>query len=341
MSVVPAAPPRNRTLPRDLARGWYVATTSAGVRRRPRPVVVAGRELVVWRAGAGDAVVMDRFCPHQGAALELGTIVDGALRCPFHHWRFDTGGSCVAAPSTRRIPAGVSAVVHPSRELYGYVWVWIGSAEPEYPPPDFPHLEPGAPAHRRYSFQQYTSASARRILENGFDVPHFPVVHGIAADLQLDWSPWCDEHTLAARLTVESLPLPSPLDRVMSIRWLCLNLRSTPSYQTLTFELNGTPVAHELLALTPSEQGATTLRGWTVVPRSPGLLGTAAVFWGYRLQHWLGTRSDLRIYRDVEETDGSVNTADDAGVLRFRQFYRRWSGHGGHQDTAKRARGTV
>ena len=328
MGLAPARglPPRNLTRPPGLARGWYVASTSADVRRRPRTVIVAGRELVVWRTAGCAPVIMDRFCPHQGAALELGTVVDGALRCVFHHWRFGADGACVAAPATRRVPDGASARVHPAWEGYGYIWVWTGSAEPEYPPPNFPHLEPGAAAHRRYSFRRETNASARRVLENGFDVPHFPDVHGIAADLELSWYDPGDAYTLAARLTVDSLDLPAPVDRFLSIDHLCLDLRSTPSYQTLTFELDGTPVAHELLALTPSEEASTTLRGWTVVPRTRGLLGTAPVFWGYRLQHWLGTQADLRIYRDAVETDGSINTSDDEGVLRFRQFYRRWSG---------------
>jgi nitrite reductase/ring-hydroxylating ferredoxin subunit len=294
--------------------------------------VVAGRELVVWRTDAGDPVVMERFCPHQGAALELGVVVGAALRCPFHHWQFDASGSCVAAPTVRRRPDNARAVVFPSGEVHGYVWTWVGSAVPEYPLPEFPHLGTDAAPHRRYSFRQSTTASPRRVLENGFDVPHFPVVHGIAADLALEWTSWSNEHMLAARLNVDSLDLPAPLGRVLKIERLSLDLRSTPSYQTLTFELNGIPVAHELLTLTPVELGATTLRGWTVMPRSPGLLGTAPAFWAYRLQHWLGTRSDLRIYRDAEETDGSINTADDEGVLRFRQFYRRWSAPGGQPD---------
>lgn len=330
MSLAPVRgqPPRDLERPRELARGWYVAESSARVGRRPRAVAVAGDELVVWRTGEGAAVVMDRFCPHQGAALELGRVVDGALRCAFHHWRFDGDGTCVAAPATRRVPRGASARVRPSWEGLGFVWTWVGSAIPEYPPPDFPHLGREKPAHRCYGFVFDTNASARRVLENGFDVPHFSVVHGIAGDLRLTWDDDVDKHTIGARLTVDSIALPAPLNRLPDLGRLCLHLRSTPSYQMLTFELNDRPVAHELLALTPVAQGATTMRGWTVVPRAGGLLGSAPVFWGYRLQHWWGTRADLRIYQDAEETDGSINTADDEGVLRFRKFHRRWTGGG-------------
>ncbi|MET7319027.1 Rieske 2Fe-2S domain-containing protein [Streptomyces sp. NPDC005549] len=322
-------PPRDLEAPRDLARGWYVAERSTRVGRRPRPAVVAGTEVVVWRTGDGAAVVMDRFCPHQGAALELGRVVDGDLRCAFHHWRFDGEGTCVAAPSTRRVPRGTTARVHPSWEGLGYVWTWRGSAVPEYPPPDFPHLGPAAPAHRRYRFAFDTNATARRVLENGFDLPHFPVVHGIAGDLRLTWDAEENKHTMGARITTDSIALPAPLDRRPGgLGRLCLHLRSTPSYQVLTFELDDRPVAHELLAVTPVARDRTTMHGWTVVPRAGGLLGSAPVFWAYRLQHWWGTRADLRIYRDAEETDGSINTPDDEGVLRFRQFHRHWTGRG-------------
>lgn len=29
------------------------------------------------------------LCPHQGNPLQLGTVVDGAIQCPFHGYRFD------------------------------------------------------------------------------------------------------------------------------------------------------------------------------------------------------------------------------------------------------------
>lgn len=157
-------------------------------------------------------------------------------------------------------------------------------------------------------------------------MPHFAVVHGIDADLQLSWRRDTEPHLIAARLTAESIRLPSPIDRLMTIGPLCLDLQSTASYQILTFELDGVPVAHELLALTPGTVDSTTMRGWTVMPRAKGVLGSGAAFWGYRLQHRQGTRSDLRVYRNAVATDGSINTADDEGVLRFRQFYRGWLG---------------
>ncbi len=37
----------------------------------------------------GDYFAIDDFCPHQGASLAAGYIVDGcAVACAWHHWRF-------------------------------------------------------------------------------------------------------------------------------------------------------------------------------------------------------------------------------------------------------------
>jgi nitrite reductase/ring-hydroxylating ferredoxin subunit len=36
----------------------------------------------------GAHYAIDNVCPHAGAALERGTVVDGVLFCPLHHWGF-------------------------------------------------------------------------------------------------------------------------------------------------------------------------------------------------------------------------------------------------------------
>src|SRR5437870_2386164 len=58
---------------------------------------LAGHELVIFRTKSGQPCVMDAFCPHLGAHLGLGgTVVSEEIRCLFHHFRFDTSGTCVA-----------------------------------------------------------------------------------------------------------------------------------------------------------------------------------------------------------------------------------------------------
>ncbi|MEE7449551.1 Rieske (2Fe-2S) protein [Methylobacterium radiotolerans] len=52
------------------------------------PVTVAGRQLILVRAGAR-IVAAERACPHEGADLARGRCVAGRLLCPRHRASFD------------------------------------------------------------------------------------------------------------------------------------------------------------------------------------------------------------------------------------------------------------
>src|SRR4051812_45876125 len=71
--------------------GWYLLAESGSV--QPGDVVPLryfGKDLVLFRTDAGEAVVLDAHCPHLGAHLGHGGTVEGeAIRCPFHSWRFE------------------------------------------------------------------------------------------------------------------------------------------------------------------------------------------------------------------------------------------------------------
>lgn len=334
-AAVAVTPGRASSRP-ELAAGWYVALPSGRLGRRPVPLELFGTPVVAWRDGAGAPAVMGRRCPHQGADLSLGRVVEGSLRCPFHHWRFDAAGACVEASGAARIPAGARVRSYPVAERYGFVWAWYGGGEPLYDVPDFPALDGALGPVRRYGFSYRTPVPPRRVLENAFDPAHFRFVHGLPRRTSPEFSWLTDPAVTAvngapigagawvgARLDVPMRPRVVPARMAAGLA-LSLVVDGWPGGQRLTFQLGDRAIAQELLAITPVRPGLTLFQGWTVMPRSRGPLGSAPMLWAYRYQHRQGTLQDLKIYREAAPTDGSVNEPQDQGVLRFRKYYEGW-----------------
>ena len=78
-----------------------------------------GTRVILYRDATGRAVVQGAFCPHLGADLSVGQVVEGQIRCAYHHWRFDCAGTCVDIPAGDRIPPGARIPTYPSAEAWG------------------------------------------------------------------------------------------------------------------------------------------------------------------------------------------------------------------------------
>ncbi len=54
---------------------------------------VGSRRVALFRH-AGRVHAIDDQCPHQGASLGMGVVLDGEVTCPWHAWHFDLGSGC-------------------------------------------------------------------------------------------------------------------------------------------------------------------------------------------------------------------------------------------------------
>src|SRR5688572_11605354 len=104
--VAPYRPSRPAT---DASDGWSRVAEVTELRGDgPFAASVDGVDLVVVRA-RGELRVYEGHCPHQGALLAEGELVDGALVCRNHHWRFDaaTGQRAGGKQCLRACPSQV------------------------------------------------------------------------------------------------------------------------------------------------------------------------------------------------------------------------------------------
>ncbi|WP_317930247.1 aromatic ring-hydroxylating dioxygenase subunit alpha [Halioxenophilus sp. WMMB6] len=131
-------------------------------------------ELLIWRHQGQLAVVLDQ-CPHRGAKLSLGQVVDGLVHCPYHGWQFDQQGNCLLRPAQPTItPSARSALKSFAVcERYGVIWVCLGDAE--RPVPEFVGLDDDYELVITGPYRVNTSAP--RAIENFIDMAHFSFIH--------------------------------------------------------------------------------------------------------------------------------------------------------------------
>ena len=156
--------------------GWFAIAFSSEL---PARGVLSrrcfGEEVVVFRDEQGAVAVLDAYCPHMGAHLgHGGTVQDGAIRCPFHGFRFNKSGACVHAYGGK--PPRVSTKSFPVVERNGAIFVWH-HGKGEAPSWEVPAV----------SFEGWSDVKGETLpirthvqetAENSVDVGHFAAVHG-------------------------------------------------------------------------------------------------------------------------------------------------------------------
>ena len=181
---------RPRRMPRvqagaepDFPQSWY----PLGLISELTDGAVLGRDFlgtraVMYRDPAGKAVVQSAWCPHLGADMSIGSLVDGRLRCAYHHWSFDREGACVHIPTGDKIPPGARLFTFPSAEAWGLIWAFHGS-EPLFDLPRIPdavEADLAFEAHRR----GVRACDAWVAVSNGVDFQHLRTLHGLPAVAQ-------------------------------------------------------------------------------------------------------------------------------------------------------------
>src|SRR5204863_2461473 len=85
-------------------------------------VELAGKEYALFRIN-GRVHAIDNSCPHEGAPLAQGEIVDGVVTCPWHGWTFNGCTGCSINP------AGSDVKSYPVKVETGKIYVQAGDLQ--------------------------------------------------------------------------------------------------------------------------------------------------------------------------------------------------------------------
>lgn len=94
-------------IPPPFPNGWFAIAESGEIKPgSAKSVNCLGENFVAFRSlESKEVFVLDAYCPHMGANLGVGGIVQGdCIECPFHQWRFrGDDGNCVHIPYSKSL----------------------------------------------------------------------------------------------------------------------------------------------------------------------------------------------------------------------------------------------
>lgn len=166
-----------------LINNWYVLALADDVGTEPLGVHALGQDFVLFRDAEQRVHCLSDVCVHKGGSLCRGKVVEGAIQCPYHGWRYNGEGQCVLIPALGpdgKIPRRARVDAYPTEERWGWVWAFLGDQPAgERPPlPDFfPEYEAGDGSWRFTRGQAEFECNWVRAIENGVDRTHAVFVH--------------------------------------------------------------------------------------------------------------------------------------------------------------------
>jgi vanillate O-demethylase monooxygenase subunit len=173
---VSAAPlPKEETMT-FLRNAWYVACTPEEIDSKPLGRMVCGERIVFYRGPEGQVAALEDFCPHRGAPLSLGRVIEGRLVCGYHGLEMGCDGKAIAMPGQR--VRGFPAIrTFPAVERHGFIWVWPGEAALA-DPAKIPGLHwADSPAWAYGGGMYHIGCDYRLMIDNLMDLTHETYVH--------------------------------------------------------------------------------------------------------------------------------------------------------------------
>jgi phenylpropionate dioxygenase-like ring-hydroxylating dioxygenase large terminal subunit len=107
---------------------WYAVAQSKAVKNKPLAVSLWHYNLVLYRDKNGKVHALEDCCPHRQVKLSEGKVVNNAIECAYHGWKFDSKGKCFNIPylTEKQAIPNCSIPAYPVVEKDGFIWVYLG-----------------------------------------------------------------------------------------------------------------------------------------------------------------------------------------------------------------------
>jgi len=155
---------------------WYVACMPHEIDAKPLGRTVCGERIVFYRGPGGQVAALEDWCPHRGAPLSLGRVVEGKLVCGYHGLEMGCDGRTIAMPG-QRVRGFPPVKTYPVVERHGFVWVWAGDAAKADPALIHDCFWAHDPEWAYGGGLYHVKADYRLMIDNLMDLTHETYVH--------------------------------------------------------------------------------------------------------------------------------------------------------------------
>lgn len=135
-----------------------------------------GGRVIAFRDAHGEACVTSAFCAHLGVDLQCAALVDGLVRCPYHHFYYDGRGKAVKIGNGETPPSAARLYRYPTVEKYGVVFAFNGD-EPLFDVPSF-SLPDDQIAYHAFKTPMHFTVDPWVIISQTPDLNHTQFLHG-------------------------------------------------------------------------------------------------------------------------------------------------------------------
>jgi phenylpropionate dioxygenase-like ring-hydroxylating dioxygenase large terminal subunit len=158
---------------------WYLVCRSEDVGTTPVGLTRLNRKIALWRDGSGTVHAIDDFCPHRGAPMSKGVVVENGLACKYHGVVVNGQGVVQVVPPVHDCPMvrQKKNIGYPVQEKFGAIWLYFSDGiddkvpEMELPP------QMTSPEWSGFLFTQVWNCNYRVALDNRLDPIHGSYLH--------------------------------------------------------------------------------------------------------------------------------------------------------------------
>ncbi|MDF2114307.1 aromatic ring-hydroxylating dioxygenase subunit alpha [Roseiarcaceae bacterium H3SJ34-1] len=180
------APTAQDILKTGLLNQWYMVCRASEVSDKPIKLKRLNQDIALWRDASGRVQAVEDFCPHRGAPLSRGRVIDGKLACIYHGLAVDGTGTVTDVPPVANCPLVGRKMIqgYPVREVADAIFLYFSDGLSD----DVPELQLPyqlvSPEWSGFIYAAEWSCNYMLPLDNRLDPMHAVYLHADTFTLQ-------------------------------------------------------------------------------------------------------------------------------------------------------------